>query len=176
MMASINMSSVTYALILRHLFPSNDKREHGGFLFCRFDAKQSTFECIEWMPLMSTDYAEQESDCLELSDEARGKIIKKAHDMGASLVELHCHPGPSKAAFSLADWAGFREFVPHIRWRLKKKPYAALVFAHNSFDGFAWADDRSTPTAVSVIQTELNYYPATGISIDAMNRGMYGKI
>lgn len=173
---SISMSSDTHAQILKHLFPKNDRREQGGFLFCHFDETKGVFESLEWMPLMPTDYLAQESDYLELSDEARAMVIKKAHDMGASLVELHCHPGSYKAAFSIADYIGFQEFVPHVRWRLKKRPYAALVFAYDSLDGFVWIGEQTTPLTLDGISTELGFHPATGISIDALNRGKYGKI
>jgi hypothetical protein len=175
MAISIYMTSDMHASILAHLFPKGDKREQGGFLFCKFDEKSQTFDSSEWLPLKGTDYAEQANDYLELADETRAMIIKKAHDMNASIVELHCHLGPSKATFSIADWLGFNEFVPHILWRLKNKPYAALVFAHNSVDGFTWLNRDAKPIAVTSIETELTQYPTTGLSINALNRGMYER-
>lgn len=175
MAISICMTSDMYVNILAHLFPKNDRREQGGFMFCKFDEKIQTFESLEWLPLKGADYLEQASDYLELADETRAMIIKKAHDMEASLVELHCHPGPSKAAFSIADWLGFNEFVPHILWRLKNRPYAALVFAYDSVDGFAWLNPDAKPIAVNSIKTDLAQYSTTGLSINALNRGMYEK-
>lgn len=175
MAISICMTADMYVSILAHLFPKNDKREQGGFLFCKFDETSQVFESLEWLPLKGSDYAEQASDYLELADETRAKIIKKAHDMDASLVELHCHPGPSKATFSIADWVGFNEFVPHILWRLKNRPYAALVFAYESVDGFAWLNRDAKPVTISSIKTELTRYLTTGLSINALNRGVYEK-
>ena len=158
MAISICMASDMYVSILAHLFPKNDRREQGGFLFCNFDENLQIFESLEWLPLKGTDYTEQASDYLELADVTRAMIIKKAHDMDASLIELHCHPGPYKAAFSIADWVGFNEFVPHILWRLKNRPYAALVFAYDSVDGFAWLSRDSKPLVIGSINTELVNY------------------
>ena len=162
-----------FADIKKHLFPKDDRREQGGFLFSRFDEERQVFVVMEWMPLKASDYAFQERDYLELSDASRANLVKKAHDMQASLVEIHCHPGQVKVAFSLADWVGFRDFVPHIKWRLAKRPYAALVFGHDCVDGFAWVDDQKFPIAVKGINTETVFHSTTGISINAMNRGLY---
>ena len=54
--------------------------------------------------------------------------------MGASLVEMHSHIGPWPAGFSYADRLGLQETVPHMWWRLKKRPYLALVVTNCSFD------------------------------------------
>lgn len=176
MTPSIHMSASINAEILRHLFPKDDRREQGGFLFCRYQEEEQVFEVLEWAPMSGSDYVAQERDYLELSDESRAKLIKKAHDMEAALVEIHCHPGQHNVGFSKADWHGFREFVPHIRWRLKGRPYAALVFGYQCVDGFAWLGIQKTPVAVSGIRTEAELYLTTGHSINAFNRGIYGQV
>lgn len=176
MTASINMKNNTLTEVMQHLFPKGDRREQGGFLFCNFDAALQRFEVLEWQPLQGSDYAFQERDYLELADDTRAALIKKAHDMQASLVEVHCHPGQHKVAFSIADWMGFKDFVPHIRWRLAKRPYAALVFGQACVDGFAWIDDSKTPIAIKQISTETTSHATTGISINAFVRGHYEQI
>ena len=176
MTASLGMKATTYADVLHHLFPKRDRREQGGFLFCDFDEATQRFEVLEWQPLTGADYAHQARDYLELSDATRAALIKKAHDMKASLVEVHCHPGQPRVAFSLADWMGFSEFVPHIRWRLAKRPYAALVFGHDCVDGFAWVGENKTPVGITTISTDTTSHATTGISFDCMKRGLYGQI
>lgn len=75
---------------------------------------------------------------LSLAPEVRPQIIKWAWDRGACLVEAHSHRETEPAVFSASDLAGLNEFVPHVWWRLQGKPYVALVFTRNSFDGLAW--------------------------------------
>lgn len=176
MSVSISMQGDTFAEIQRHLFPKGDRREQGGFLFSRFDEGKQEFVVIEWLSLTGSDYAFQERDYLELSDSTRASLIKKAHDMQASLIEIHCHPGQFKVAFSLADWMGFHEFVPHIRWRLANRPYAALVFGHECVDGFAWVGEQKLPVNVKGINTGKAFHATTGNSMNALNRGFYEKI
>jgi hypothetical protein len=175
MAAVIHMAASIHADVLKHLFPKGDKREQGGFLFCQFDDDAQTFKVMEWMPLKGSDYAWQERDYLELSDQTRAGLIKKAHDMGACLVEIHCHPGQTKVAFSLADWMGFQDFVPHIRWRLAKKPYGALVYGYDCVDGFAWVDDNRSPISISGIQIGDGFLRSTENSIKAYLKGFYGS-
>jgi hypothetical protein len=38
--------------------------------------------------------------------------------------------------------------VPHLWWRLKGRPYAALVFGYESFDGVAWVASPDDPEPV----------------------------
>jgi hypothetical protein len=68
---------------------------------------------------------------IELTDEARARIIKKAWDTGTTPVEFHSHPGDAgdlwPAMFSASDMYGFSDYVPHCRWRLRGRPYLAVV-------------------------------------------------
>lgn len=91
----------------------------------------------------------------ELSDEFRGSMIKEAHDRNAIIIEFHSHPFPGAACFSRTDVDGLREFVPHVRWRLKGKPYGALVVAPDNFDGLYWQTTTPEPLSLSVDGTTL---------------------
>lgn len=79
----------------------------------------------------------------ELTDEFRAAIIKEAHQRNTMLIEFHSHPFAELAAFSLSDLAGFREFVPHVRWRLKGRPYGAVVVGPDSFEAVLWEENAS---------------------------------
>ncbi len=176
MTVSISMSVAFYNDIQQHLFPRADRREQGGFMFCRFDKYRREFQVIEWRPLAGSDYAFQERDYLELSDKTKASLIKSAHDLQVSLIEIHSHPRQIKVAFSIADWIGFKEFVPHIRWRLGKRPYAALVFGHSCVDGFAWIDESKLPVSIDGINIGNSFVKTTGNSFKALERGIYGQI
>jgi len=61
-----------------------------------------------------------------------------------------------KTPFSPSDIAGFREFVPHIHWRLKGKPYGAVVVAPASIDAALWEENAlRLPLALNVDGTAM---------------------
>ena len=90
--------------------------------------------------------------------------IKRAHDPGTCLVEFHSHTGPWPAAFSGSDLIGFREFVPHIWWRLKGRPYLAVVACRSTFDGFAWIAGPTAPVPIAGILNDETLMEPTGLS------------
>jgi hypothetical protein len=90
---------------------------------------------------------------VELTDEARSRIIKRAWDTGTTPVELHSHPGDFWGAkFSPSDMYGFAEFVPHCRWRLRGRPYLAIVVSPAGADALAWIDQSGRPVALAAIR------------------------
>jgi hypothetical protein len=97
-------------------------------------------ESVELIPIEG--FAFQSSYHIELSDETKVRIIKLALDRRASLVEFHSHRTRWPARFSSSDFHVFDEFVPHVRWRLGGRPYAAVVFHESSFDGLAWVENH----------------------------------
>lgn len=133
--------------LLAHLLPVDSENEQAAFLFVRAARSdhQVIFEVAETQKLGLGDFAVQQSDYLEMSDATRAALIKRAHDLDTSLVELHSHPGPWPAGFSSADREGLKETVPHMWWRLKKRPYLAIVVARSGFDALLWLDSPKTP-------------------------------
>ena len=133
--------------LLNHLLPARGQREQAAFLFVSTSrlAEHVSFDVIETSKLEACDFEAQATDYLELKDETRARLIKRAHDLGASLVEMHSHPGPWPAAFSLADRIGLNETVPHMWWRLPRRPYIAIVVARSGFDALLWLDNPKTP-------------------------------
>jgi hypothetical protein len=91
---------------------------------------------------------------LSLSDEERAAVIKWAHDRGACLVEAHVHRRGDPAEFSASDRAGLDAFVPHVWWRLRHRPYIALIFGETTFDGLAWRSDPRSPEQVTTLLVE----------------------
>lgn len=141
------MPASDYRQLRAHLFPKRGWQEQAAFLFATAERSKEwvSFEVVETRTLSDGDFVTQRGDYLELSDNTRAGVIKRAHDLGASLIEIHSHLGPWPAAFSIADRAGLRETVPHMWWRLKGKPYIALVVTKTDFDALVWLDNPTVP-------------------------------
>ena len=127
--------------------------------------KGTVFECLEWFSVPASGFASRSAYHLELNDETRAKVIKRAYDLGASIVELHSHLGREQARFSPSDLAGFRDFVPHVFWRLKHLPYLAVVMTRTGFDGFAWTHGPDTPERLHGIQVGSRLLTPTRLSL-----------
>jgi len=150
----LNVEPELKAELWAHLLPDAESHEQAAFLFCT-PAEPDTdlkIEVVGSALLQAHDFAAQETDYLELSDTARIRVIKRAHHLGASLVELHSHPGPWPAAFSLADRSGLRATVAHMQWRLRGRPYIAIVVAPSGFDSLVWRQHARIPEPLAGIQ------------------------
>ena len=149
-----------------HVLPRLKGPEEAAFAFAVREAENGDdrYHCIEWFPVPPEGFESRSPVHFELTDEMRAKAIKRAHDLGASLVEFHSHTGPWPAAFSVSDILGFRDFVPHIWWRLKAKPYLAVVVASSGFDAFAWVTGPDAPVVLDGIVTESELLHPTGLT------------
>lgn len=138
---------------MAHLIPrAENGREQAAFLFAREQrrAGEAVFDVVETRKLRLIDFAVQDGDYIELADETHAALIKRAHDLKTSLIEIHSHLGPWAAAFSLADRAGLLETVPNMWWRLGHRPYLALVVTKAEFDALVWLDNPNVPRALDV--------------------------
>lgn len=133
-----------------HLLPLGAFKESAAFLFVEPVTSNGfvRFRIKDRYLAKPEDFAHQYSDYLELSDEARMRLIKSAHQLGLSIVEMHSHTGPFPAGFSVSDRMGLKETVPHMFWRLKRKPYAAIVVTRSGFDALLWWDNPKIPRAM----------------------------
>lgn len=147
MKTTLKLSEGLFEDLRGHLVPRHSLRETAAFLFVAMNRvhDQVGFEVIDAAKLSPSDFNVQTDDYLELADGTRARLIKRAHDLGTSLVEMHSHPGPWPAAFSRADRIGLQETVPHMWWRLPKRPYLAIVVAQRSFDALVWLDNPKIP-------------------------------
>lgn len=165
----LNLGDDAYDSLRKHLFPPGTSVEQAAFLFANAGRTDHAvrFDVVDAIHLNPRDFDEQDIGYLELSDAARASVIKRAHDLGTSLVEVHCHPGPFEAAFSPTDLTGLGETVPHMWWRLHKRPYVALVMALNGFDALVWLDDPQTPR-------KLDYMVAGSRILNPTNKTIRG--
>jgi hypothetical protein len=167
MKALLKVGDELYGDIMDHLLPPGCKQEQAAFLFARsaHTDDQVLFEVIEARKLGPADFIRQEGDYLEMADASRASLIKQAHDLGASLVEAHSHIGPWPAGFSYADRLGLQETVPHMWWRLKKRPYLALVVTNSSFDALLWLDNPKVPRALDALLVDNATLKPTNFSL-----------
>jgi hypothetical protein len=104
--------------------------------------------------------------CGSISAEGlRADVIKWAWDKNACLVEAHSHRAGSLASFSPSDIWGLDEWVPRIWWRLRGRPYAAIVFAGQSFDALAWIDHAQAIEQVERIVVDGEITRATALTL-----------
>jgi proteasome lid subunit RPN8/RPN11 len=170
----LELPTTVYKSLHAHLLPPLSKNEQAAFVFARAEASagnKTVFRFLEWLPLKAENFAAQHEVYLELRDEMSGLLIKHAHDLDASLVEFHSHPGPYPAQFSPSDLSGFHEFVPHVWWRLRGKPYAAVVVAPSGFDALAWIASPQEPATLSAIMVDRERLVPTGRTLRKREMG-----
>lgn len=153
--------------LMAHLLPPDSEQEQAAFLFVhRTDMPDATsFDVVETAMLDRRHFAWQEGYYLELDDGARAGLIKRAHDLEASLVEIHSHLGEHPAAFSLSDRSGLKDTVPHMWWRLKGRPYIAIVVAASGFDAVVWLENPTIPRALDGIRVSNRILKPTNLSL-----------
>lgn len=143
----IEIGNADFEQLSRHL--SGDV-EQVAFLFTEPYANDHRLRVRALQLIPAEGFRHQGSYHVELADEIRPELIKRAWDENACLIEAHSHlDGP--AGFSSSDLAGFEEWVPHLRWRLRGRPYAALVFAPDDFDALLW-DSDGDPVSIEGLQ------------------------
>lgn len=166
MAVRLHIPSDIHVALWQHLLPNAHGPEEAAFVFAHASGEEGAhiLEYVEWSSVRPEGFASRSAYHLELADDTRAGVIKRAHDLGASLVEFHSHRGKRPAQFSLSDWEGFEEFVPHVLWRLKARPYAALVVTATGFDGLAWLKTADAPTRLDALVAGDQVLSPTGLS------------
>jgi hypothetical protein len=150
-MAAFAINRALHDRVRRHL---HGHIEHVGFFLADFGAVTRTFVLREWRAIPPEGFEYQGAYHVSLTDEMKTDVIRWAWDAGASLVEAHSHIGFERAKFSPSDLWGFREWVPHLFWRLRARPYAALVVAGDTFDALAWIEAADSPEQVERVDID----------------------
>ncbi len=130
-----------YADVVAHL---RSAPERVAFMQAENDERPKIVEAL----LMQDADVIDNAWCVELADDARCRVLQWASGRDGWLIEAHSHLGSlgDPAAFSSVDLASLAEWVPHVRWRLRWRPYAALVFGPQTFDGLAWRGNKNAMT------------------------------
>ncbi len=135
-----------FAELRRHL----SELERVAFMYANVQAGCFIVDDLE--PMLDDDISSQSHLHVVLHDHIRPRLISRASARGQSLIEAHSHGPRGRAAFSPSDLLGFSEWVPHLWWRLKGCPYAALVMAGTQWDALAWIDGPREPESVAAIE------------------------
>lgn len=146
MSAKVRLTDHQFAELRRHL------REPERVAFMYAEVQDGCFIVEEVEPMIGDDISSQSDLHVVLHDDIRPRLISRASAHGRSLIEAHSHGPYGHAAFSPSDLLGFSEWVPHLWWRLKGRPYVALVMAGAQWDALAWIDGPRNPEAVAEIE------------------------
>lgn len=121
---------------------------------------------VDARAMHAADFDHQGAFHVALSDHVRPQLITWAWERGLSLVEAHTHVDGDPVCFSPTDVSGLREWVPHVSWRLRGRPYAALVFGEKTVDGVAWSAGAGEPERIAALAVDGEPVRAmTGLSI-----------
>jgi hypothetical protein len=155
-----------HRVLMKHLLPPRPKTEEAAFIFCRVRQAEAEveFQFLNVHLVSPAEFDYKSLHGIELTDGCRAGVIKSAHDLGASLLELHSHPRASVVEFSPSDRHGFAGFVPHVWWRLKKKPYAAIVVGPRGFDSLSWVSNPDRPDGALDLQVGDRRLAPTGLT------------
>jgi hypothetical protein len=146
-MTTLRVSGEAMALLEGHFAKRPD--EQLAFFAATWSGGEGVAEKLHLVP--SSALKIQSPWHLELRDSERARVIRWAHDLGAGLVEAHVHRLPDPAEFSFSDLSGLAAFVPHVRWRLAKRPYVALVLGPRTFDALVWTGESAEPAPLQAL-------------------------
>jgi hypothetical protein len=150
---TLAMPESIWSALHDHLLATPARGEQAAFLFARDSMTEVgiRLDVVDAVHVAAPSIETQADDYIALSDGLRAALIRRAHELGAGLVEAHSHLGPVPACFSSYDLAGLGEWVPHIRWRTGARPYVALVFTVTGYDALAWVGTSTIPTSLSEV-------------------------
>lgn len=119
----VRFTTKLYEQMLEHL--RAQETEQVGFLFLHPSTGELVVEDYYGVP--RDGLVDPSTFHAELSEETQRHVLKEATRRGLLLGEVHSHPTASRhTAFSPSDLSGFAEFVPYVRWRLRRGSYVAL--------------------------------------------------
>ncbi len=167
----LRLSSEHYGSIKKHLL--QDRLEQVVFLFAevRQEGENVIFDAHSYHNVLPEGFAFQDGFSVELTDEEKARVIKMAWDRRAALSEIHSHPTARGAVrFSPSDLAGLAEFIPHVWWRLKGKPYLAVVHGAHNLDALAWTLDPHEVQGVEGVLLGETVLRPTGITLRQLRK------
>ncbi len=170
-MATFAITRPLYDKVRGHL---RGRVEQVGFFLAEFDAATRTFVLRDWRAIPPEGFEYQSTYHVTLTDEMKTEVIRWAWDAGACLVEAHSHADVGRAKLSPSDLWGFRDWVPHLFWRLRGRPYAALVTTGDTFDALAWVEAADQPEQVERIAlNDGSFLVATARTLAALGNDEY---
>jgi hypothetical protein len=162
-MITIEITGKSFRAMQAHFH--KHKTEQVVFLFLSEKASvgETVFSLADYYLVPQCELILESEYHAEVSETAQAKVIKMAWDKGLSLGEIHSHPhSHSAASFSPSDIAGLADFVPHVWWRLKGRPYFAFVFSRTDFDALGWLASPRDPSELDHIRVGNSDHRPTG--------------
>lgn len=145
MTATLITASALHTSLRQHLATSP---EQVGFFLAEYSSTTRSLELQTWRPIPPEGFESKSAFHLTLRDDVRADVIKWAWDNDCCLVEAHSHRADWPASFSPSDIWGLDQWVPRVWWRLRGRPYAAIVTSGETFDALAWIDGTDAPEQV----------------------------
>jgi hypothetical protein len=139
--------------------------EEVGFFLASYDAGRRAFELHTWRPIPPDGFESQTDFHFTLRDTVRADVIKWAWDSDACLIEAHSHRPDGLASFSPSDVWGFEQWVPRVWWRLRGRPYAAIVIGGETFDALAWIEGANAPEQVEQMRVDGETHLPTRLTL-----------
>lgn len=174
MSVSLSFTADLFRELLAHL--RGTETEQVAFLFTEAPTSSEPLRVSELYQVPPESFDFQSAYHVTLADDVRGYVIGRAWQFGGCLVEVHSHVGGDPASFSRSDMWGFKEWVPHVRWRLQDRTYVALVFAEDSFDALVWEEGRDGPGPLAGVLVDGNETVApTGITYGRLAEAQHGR-
>ena len=156
-MVTITMDVGLWQAARSHLDTS---AERVGFFLADWSPLDRCFAVRHWRPILDGTAGFPDKIHVELSDDTQEAIIRWAWAEAGCLIEAHSHGNWSPAAFSQFDLRGLAEWVPHLWWRMRGRPYAAVVTSKIDFDALAWINGPAVAEQVDGVATDT-YLAAT---------------
>src|SRR5579862_3125709 len=113
----LSLTSTDFRLLRDHL-RGERAVEEVAFASCSWAPASDQLRVTQIELLAPQDFEIQTDFHVSLTESVRPRLIKDAWDSNSVLVEAHSHVDGDPAAFSRSDLAGFRDWVPHMLWRL----------------------------------------------------------
>lgn len=129
-----------------------DTSERVAFLFAALADGGHDAHVAELWLLDEHDYQHTNRYGVELAEHVRPQLIRTAHQHEYAVIEAHAHDWPGRhTRFSTTDLDGLSELGPHMTWRLRGRPYTALVFGQDSFDALQWHSTGEVTTVDALV-------------------------
>jgi hypothetical protein len=176
MTLQVQIERAEWVSLRRHLL--SGRFEQAAFAFSEYLVTESatTFLVREISFAQSLDFDVQTAGHITLTDDALARLIKRAWDLRLSVVEFHSHPmSKHGASLSPSDLAGLADHVPYMFWRLRGRPYAAIVVGQAAVDGVAWIGGPDDIHAIDQLGIGDEVIRPTRETISLMERA-YGKV
>lgn len=150
------------------------RAERVGFFLADWLPLERRFRVRGWRPIDDAAASGPGELHVSLPDETRSAVIQWAWAEDACLIEAHSHGRWSPAAFSLYDLRNLDQWVSHLWWRLRGRPYAAIVTSTVDLDALAWIDNPGKAEQIDGIVAAA-FFPATKATRSFERKSNYGR-